>query len=856
MPTQPNDKALRSRVKLFGNLLGDVLLNLGGVHVFDAVEKLRTGYISLRKADNPRKREQMMQIIESLDTATLTQVIRAFSIYFSLVNIAEENFQHVQRRKLIRNGKALWTGSFDATLDQFIQEGMSAEQVQNLLDELAYIPVFTAHPTESKRRSILNALRRIFIVNDKLNDSNLGKIQKQELTDELETQIQILWRTNEVREYKPQVKDEIKNGLYFFRTSLFAAVPEIYRNLERKLIKHYPDARFSVPSFLRFGSWIGGDRDGNPFVKPETTAMALRLQSQVILEEYIQRVTWLNRQLTHSSDFCIPSKEFLDSLNADENMRFEVYADSPNAFAQAPYRRKLTYMKHRLKHNLNIVMAHLADSECTHCHHAYPSEKEFLRDLKLIRDSLISHNDRNIAEGELKDTIRLAETFGFFLLKLDIRQESTRHSEAVADIIRQIPEAPDYLSLDEAGRMALLTRYFNDSPKLDIDKKQLHELHRETLEVFELMANMHKEISERAFGNYVISMTHQASHVMEVMWLASLAGLAGIDQSGAWFCKIRISPLFETIEDLAHIETVLKALLDNRVYSALLKASGNMQEVMLGYSDSCKDGGILASSWSLYEAQKKVIALTMAHGVECRLFHGRGGTIGRGGGPTFNSILAQPEGTVHGQIKFTEQGEVLSFKYSNQETAVYELTMGVAGLMLASRSIVTDEPVSVNEKYINTMKQLASTGENAYRQLTDRTEGFLDFFYEATPVVEIGLMNIGSRPSHRKKTDRSKGSVRAIPWVFGWAQSRITLPAWYGIGSALDNCIAQHKDNFKLLQKMYRNWPYFKALLNNTQMALTKADMATALEYSDLCEDKAMAQRVYAMIRAEYERTV
>ena len=332
LPTQPNDKELRSRVKLFGNLLGNVILNLAGAHVYDAVEKLRTGYISLRKEDNPRKRQQLMQLIESLDPDTLTQVVRAFSIYFGLINIAEEDFQHVQRRRLVRTGKLLWNGSFDATLHDFKDQGMDAQQVQDLLDQLAYIPVFTAHPTESKRRSVLNALRRIFVVNDKLNDNRLGKIQKQELTEELETQIQILWRTNEVREYKPQVKDEIKNGLYYFRTSLFSAVPQVYRYLERKVRKHYPDAQIRVPSFLRFGSWIGGDRDGNPYVKPATTAMALRLQSTVILEEYIKRVTWLTRQLTHSKDWCTPTKSFMDSLTSDENIRFKVFADSPSAF--------------------------------------------------------------------------------------------------------------------------------------------------------------------------------------------------------------------------------------------------------------------------------------------------------------------------------------------------------------------------------------------------------------------------------------------------------------------------------------------------------------------------------------------
>jgi len=855
-PIITNDKQLRARVKLFGNLLGNVIKKLAGEPVYDAVEKLRKGYISLRKSDDPIKRAQLMKFIATLDADTLTQVVRAFSIYFSLINIAEEDYQHLQRREQIFNGKSLWQGSFDDTIEEFRIDGIDASQLQALLNQLAYIPVFTAHPTESKRRSVMNALRRIFVLNDKLNDSRIGKIQIEELTADLETEVQQLWRTNEVREHKPQVRDEIKNGMYYFRTSLFNAVPHIYRNLERKINKHYPNSNITVPSFLRFGSWIGGDRDGNPFVKPHTTAMALRMQTQVILQEYIFRVIELNKQLTHSIDICTPGDAFMKSLEHDENIRFEVYAASPNAFSNAPYRRKLSFMHYRLQQNLAQVNARLAKQDDDKSYpHAYPSEKEFIADLQLIHSSLISHNDENIANGDLKDLIRVAETFGFFLLKLDIRQESTRHTDAVAEIMKQIPGTPDYNSLDEDARQVLLAEQIDQLPEFNLDKKQLDELNRETLDVFELIANMRSEISPRAFGNYVISMTHAASHILEVMWLARLAGLAGKDENGEAFCQIKISPLFETIEDLEHIEYVLKALFENAVYNKLLKTSGNLQEVMLGYSDSCKDGGIMASSWNLYDAQQKVIRLTNKFDIDCRLFHGRGGTIGRGGGPTHDAILSQPEGTVHGQIKFTEQGEVLSYKYSNIETAIYELTMGVSGLMKASRSIVTRDATQAKPEYLQIMQSLTKTGEAAYRKLTDDTAGFLDYFYETTPVTEIGLMNIGSRPSHRK-ANRSKASIRAIPWVFGWAQSRTTLPAWYGIGSALSEFIDGNEAKLKKLQEMNANWPYFKAMLNNTQMALLKADMSTAKEYSELCEDKNIEKQVFSMIFEEHERTV
>ena len=851
------DKQLRARVKLFGNLLGNVLLTHAGAKVYDAVEKLRTGFIGLHHEDNPKKRARLMSLIDSLDQNTLSQVVRAFSTYFSLVNIAEEASQLQQRRRELRSGHSLWRGSFDSALADFKKMGMTAEQLQSLLDQQAYIPVITAHPTEAKRRSILYALRRIFLSNEKLSDTRLGRLQRQDVIDELETLIQILWHTDEVRESRPQVRDEIKNGLYYFRESLFDAVPTIYRNLENRIRKHYPDAQIHVPSFLQFGSWIGGDRDGNPNVKPEITELALRLQSRTVLEEYLRRLNDVFKRLTHSSALCEPSREFTESLNQDENLRFEVFTTKPSVYSKAPYRRKVAFMRYRLQLNLNKVRALIDGSyeNADHYQHAYTNEEHFLKDLYLIRDSLYGHGDQRIADFVLDDFIRLVESFGFYLLHLDVRQESTRHTEAVAEILQQIDDTQDYTALSEDKRIDLLAKLIENPPgDFKLDTSALSDLHKETVEVLAVMKRMVKEISPNAFGSYVISMTHQASHVMEVMFLASLMGLAGKNTEG-WYCKLRISPLFETIEDLEHIESVLSVLFNNPTYNTLLKTSGNMQEVMLGYSDSCKDGGILASSWQLFEAQRKVIKLADSKNIECRLFHGRGGTIGRGGGPTHESILAQPEGTVHGQIKFTEQGEVLSNKYSNTETAVYELTLGITGLMLASRYKVLPGKETTTPERMEIMRELTQIGENAYRDLTDRTEGFLDYFYEATPISEIALMNIGSRPSHRKKGDRSKTSVRAIGWVFGWAQSRHTLPAWYGIGSALEQWIGGDEKRLKKLQELYQNWPYFRALLSNTEMALYKADIITAQEYSELCLSEDTGQRVFNMIRNEHNRT-
>ncbi|MCK5262453.1 MAG: phosphoenolpyruvate carboxylase [Gammaproteobacteria bacterium] len=863
--TASSDEQLRARVKLLGNLLGNVLLSQAGAKVYDSVEKLRLGFIDLHKEDDEKKRAQMMSMIESLDAQTLSQVVRAFSTYFSLVNIAEEASQHQQRRDQLKHHSKdhhLWIGSFDSALANFEDLGMNSAQLQNLLNRLAYIPVITAHPTEAKRRSVLYALRRIFLANEKLDEINFNPAQKKEATDELEAQIQILWRTDEVRETRPQVRDEIKNGLYYFKESLFDAVPVIYKNLERRVRDYYPNEQISVPSFLQFGSWIGGDRDGNPNVKPETTALALHLQSEVALEEYVRRLADVFKVLTHSSQLCTPSEAFTESLNQDENLRFEVFTTKPTIYSCEPYRRKIAFMRYRLQQNLDKIRTgidkiddHTLEIDTTAFKDAYPSEKEFLVDLYLIRDSLYSHGDQAIADGMLKDFIRLVESFGFYLMHLDIRQESTRHSDAVTEVLKQLDDSIDYLALSEPERVKLLSRLINNpDDQFQLDKSKLNDLHKETIEVFQTMATMSHEISPDAFGTYVISMTHEASHIMEVMWIATLMGLAGKTDDG-WFCNIKISPLFETIEDLAHIESVLSSLFEDAIYKSLLNVSGGLQEVMLGYSDSCKDGGILASSWQLFEAQRKVIKLTDSHGIECRLFHGRGGTIGRGGGPTFESILAQPEGTVHGEIKFTEQGEVLSNKYSNAETAIYELTLGISGLMLSSRYKVMPSETSTTPERMQIMREIMEIGENTYRELTDRTDGFLDYFYEATPVSEIALMNIGSRPSHRKAGDRSKSSVRAIGWVFAWAQARHTLPAWYGIGSALETWVNGDENRLNQLRELYRNWPYFRALLSNTEMALYKADIVTAEEYSELCLSDESRQRVFSLIKAEHQRT-
>ena len=854
-----SDQELRSRVKLLGKLVGNVLLKHEKPEVFHAVESLRTGFIQLRKRDSEAKRKALVKLINGLEPTVISQVVRAFTLYFNLVNIAEEDYLHRLRRNSVQQqGHATWVGSFYHTLAEFKEQGIDVDSLQRMCDGLLYKPVFTAHPTESRRRTVMHHQREVFKIIDRLTDPRLSQFDRDDLVDALQLQIETLWMTNEVRGFKPTVVDEIKMGLHYFQRSLFEAVKVDYRYLERAVLNTYGEDDdgnpvVSIPSFIEFGSWIGGDRDGNPFVTADITRMALCMQAEEILSEHVRLVYKLTQVLTMSTRWFEPSQAFLQGLRRDEALGVKSFDQRRDQFADEVYRRKLYHMHYRLRKNLAVIRNQLRKLETPDSDHAYGSIDEYLQDLYSIRDSLISHGDIATANGDLKDVIRIAETFGFHLVSLDVRQESTRHSDTVAEIL-QLSEAPDYADLDEDQRLTLLAEAIQADRRPEIERDRLSQESREVLEVFDTIGQMRAQIGRRCIGNYVISMTHSASHIMEVIYLGFVSGLVERHDEG-YHCELEVAPLFETIDDLGHIDSVLDSLLQNPVYKALLLKSGGTQEVMLGYSDSCKDGGIMSAAWGLYQAQQKVVQISTRHAINCRIFHGRGGTITRGGGPTHEAIMSQPPHTVQGQIKFTEQGEVLSHKYGNAETAVYELTMGITGLMKASMGTLLSNRENFDEFHAQ-MQQLSDYSESSYRELTDETAGFFEYFYETTPVSEIGLMNIGSRPSHRRKGDLSKTSVRAIPWVFGWSMSRTTMPAWYGVGYAFASWIKEDSGRLEQLHDMNRLWPFFAAMISNLQMSLFKSDMRIALEYSSLCDDRQLADSIYRMLLEENQRSI
>ena len=848
-----SDAQLRSTVKLLGKLLGNIIRTHAGSDVYIAVEKLRRGFIRLHKDHDQGKHDQLIKYIENLKDDTLTNVIRSFSKYFALVNVAEEAYLYIHRMDRLKRGFESWEGSFDQTLREFKDSEIDITKLQKMMDTLHYSPVFTAHPTEAKRRSKLEAMRRIF---NTLLDLQLYKgssIARDEIIDKLQAQILILWRTDEVRLKKPTVIDEVENGLYYFRTSLFKAVPEVYKDLEKAIKRVYHSDAIKIPSFIKFGSWIGGDRDGNPFVTPEITREAICMHAETALHEYVRRAQNLSTLLTHSIQLTSPSEEFMVSLNNDQKYLENALKDSTQDFAKEPYRRKLKVIRYRLQQKLKVISNYKKNIQ-RDINDSYNSEADLLKDLYLIRDSLTSDHDKILLDYGLNDFIRLVETFGLHLVSLDIREESSKHTDAVSEIFTIINKS-DYEKLSEEDRLSALEQIINsDITKEDVYDK-LSDASKNVLEVFETMKTLRGKISDQALGNYVISMTHNASHIFEVILLAKIANLV-CKKNGKLESNIKITPLFETIEDLTRIEEILEKLFSNKLYTNLItKCDNKFQEVMLGYSDSCKDGGILSSSWSLYKAQQEVLSISNKYNVNCQLFHGRGGTVGRGGGPTHNAILAQPDNTVNGMIKITEQGEVLSYKYAVPQSASYELELAVGGLMKASRHLVIQEHNDY-ASFEENMKIMALEGERKYRELTDDNKDIMDYFYQATPVKELGELNIGSRPSHRKQTERSKYSIRAIPWVFGWSLSRHTLPAWYGLGSALSKLMNEKNKNLDDLKSMYSEWPFFKVLIENIQMALAKADLDIARDYGELVENRESAKNIINDIEEEYKLTV
>ncbi|MCG3882021.1 phosphoenolpyruvate carboxylase [Psychrobacter sp. Ps3] len=843
-----DNDVLRARIRLLGSFLGEAISRQSGQQTLDTIETLRQGFIQERREHNDGQKQQLIELIASLDNQTLKNVIRAFSIYFFLANLTEENYLREQRRVMRAESNQSWEGSFRRTLSECRERQIEPEQIKELIDQLKFIPVFTAHPTEARRRTTMNILQTLYEHTDAMGVYPEGSRAFEQAKQKTAETIDLLWSSDEVRTRKPLVYDEINNGLHYFDASLFTAIPKVYRNIKDAIVEIYPElSDYALPAFVNFGSWIGGDRDGNPFVTHETTEMAVLMHANTVLRHYQVLIRKLRRELIHSDSIVTIAPEIYERIKDYSELDQQVFCYNPDDYNHEPYRRLLSLILAKINATNQYIQSQGTDENAAK--DAYLSPAALLDDLRLIRKSVNTHDSAH-AEGLLLDTIRLVKTCGFHLAALDIRQDSGYHGEVIADIFANASNLPDYKALSEAERQEWLTRLLQKPGTPLIYTDNLSEQTREQLALMQSVAKLRKLVGDDTFGSYVISMTNNASQLLEVLLLMRFAGLSGINDDGHLFAALPVAPLFETIEDLKNIDKIMPTVLDNPLYRELLEHSGNIQEIMLGYSDSSKDGGIITSAWQLYSAQQTITRIANQYGISTRLFHGRGGSVSRGGGSTHQAIAAQPAGTLNGQIKFTEQGEVLYAKYANPDTAVFELTMGITGALKASSSRFVAQPAQL-DSYEALFADLADAGEQQYRALTDNTDGFYQFYSEATPVQEISLLNIGSRPAHRKKGLPSKSTIRAIPWVFGWSLARFTLPAWYGVGTALESV----KQNEGLMKEMNKNWPFFSAFISNIEMAFTKSEMNIAHAYSHLCKDERLRTQVMQAVEHEHALT-
>jgi phosphoenolpyruvate carboxylase len=842
------NELLRERIRLLGSFLGEAISRQSGEDTLNIIETLRQGFIQERREHNDGQKQQLIELIASLDNQTLKNVIRAFSIYFFLANLTEENYLREQRRVMRAESNQSWEGSFRRTLSECRERQIEPEQIKELIDQLKFIPVFTAHPTEARRRTTMNILQTLYEHTDAMGVYPEGSRAFEQAKQKTAETIDLLWSSDEVRTRKPLVYDEINNGLHYFDASLFTAIPKVYRNIKDAIVEIYPElSDYALPAFVNFGSWIGGDRDGNPFVTHETTEMAVLMHANTVLRHYQVLIRKLRRELIHSDSIVTIAPGIYERIKDYSELDQQVFCYNPDDYNHEPYRRLLSLILAKIKATNQYIQSQGTDENAAK--DAYLSPAALLDDLRLIRKSVNTHDSAH-AEGLLLDTIRLVKTCGFHLAALDIRQDSGYHGEVIADIFANASNLPDYKALSEAERQEWLTRLLQKPGTPLIYTDNLSEQTREQLALMQSVAKLRKLVGDDTFGSYVISMTNNASQLLEVLLLMRFAGLSGINDDGHLFAALPVAPLFETIEDLKNIDKIMPTVLDNPLYRELLEHSGNIQEIMLGYSDSSKDGGIITSAWQLYSAQQTITRIANQYGISTRLFHGRGGSVSRGGGSTHQAIAAQPAGTLNGQIKFTEQGEVLYAKYANPDTAVFELTMGITGALKASSSRFVAQPAQL-DSYEALFADLADAGEQQYRALTDNTDGFYQFYSEATPVQEISLLNIGSRPAHRKKGLPSKSTIRAIPWVFGWSLARFTLPAWYGVGTALESV----KQNEGLMKEMNKNWPFFSAFISNIEMAFTKSEMNIAHAYSHLCKDERLRTQVMQAVEHEHALT-
>ncbi|KWI45550.1 phosphoenolpyruvate carboxylase [Burkholderia ubonensis] len=860
---EDKDRPLFEDIRFLGRLLGDVVREQEGDAVFDVVETIRQTAVKFRREDDREAAQTLEKKLRKLTPEQTVSVVRAFSYFSHLANIAEDRHHNRRRRIHALAGSAPQPGTVAFALDQLKQAGGASKGVlQRFFDDALIVPVLTAHPTEVQRKSILDAQHDIARLLAE-RDQELTARERQHNEAMLRARVTALWQTRMLRDARLTVGDEIENALSYYRATFLDELPALYGDIEAALAEHGLPAR--VPAFFQMGSWIGGDRDGNPNVTATTLDEAIHRQSAVILEHYLEQVHKLGAELS-VSNLLVGASDAVKALAAAS-------PDQSPHRVDEPYRRALIGIYTRLAASARVRLGEgtvpvrsagrgAAPVRAT----PYADSEEFVRDLKVLMESLDEHHGASLAAPRLAPLARAAEVFGFHLASIDLRQSSDIHEAVVAELLARAGVEADYAALAEEDKLRVLLAALADPRPLRSPYFEYSALAQSELGVFEKARAVRAQFGPRAVRNYIISHTETVSDLVEVLLLQKETGLL----DGAFGAKhggakngLMVIPLFETIPDLRDASRIMREYFALPGVDALVAHQGGEQEVMLGYSDSNKDGGFLTSNWELYRAELALVDLFHERGITLRLFHGRGGTVGRGGGPTYQAILSQPPGTVNGQIRLTEQGEVIASKFANPEIGRRNLETVVAATLEASLLPQSNAPAQL-PAFETAMQTLSDTAMAAYRALVYETPGFTDYFFSSTPITEIAELNIGSRPASRKLQDpkhRRIEDLRAIPWGFSWGQCRLLLTGWYGFGSAVAAYLDGTKDaaerskRLALLKKMNKTWPFFSNLLSNMDMVLAKTDLAVASRYAQLVADKKLRKHVFERIVAEWERT-
>lgn len=852
LPRNHNEKPLIDDIRLLGRILGEVIRTQESDDVFELVEEIRKLSVAFRRDADQAADKKLKSLLKRLSDEDSVCVIRAFTYFSHLANLAEDRHYIRRRAVYVRAGK-LQPGSIDAAMHRLRGKGITSRLIAKTLEKAYVSPVLTAHPTEVQRKSILDAERDIaqLLADRDSIRSEYGTSKKQHLLlerrmahneQQIKARITQLWQTRLLRFTKLTVRDEIENVLSYYETTFLHEIPRLYASVESDL------AGKEISSFFRMGQWIGGDRDGNPNVTAQTLAYAMRRQFEVAVRHYLTEVKALGRELSQSSMLTrfTPEVEALAaaSLDTSEHRRDEIF------------RRALRHIHERLTATLGNADSQIHQKDVT----PYTEAAALCADLKNIETCLIEQGAEALAMQRLHPLIRAVDVFGFHLATIDLRQSSDQHELVIAELFAASGLCTDYLVRDEAGRQAVLMSALNDVRPLRIPGMDYSALFKDELAIFETARMVIDCYGSLAIRHYIISHTETVSDLLEVLLLFKEVGLMrGTLATGRF--DVIVVPLFETIADLRNAAPIMGDFYRLEGIGDLVQRSGGEQDIMLGYSDSNKDGGIFTSNWELYRAEIALADLfeRLADTVDIRLrlFHGRGGTVGRGGGPSYEAILAQPPGTVRGQIRLTEQGEIIASKYANPQIGRRNLETLVAATLEATLLKPGKMPP---QSFLEVATRLSDDSTKAYRALVYETPGFADYFFAATPLKEIAQLNIGSRPASRKALSRIE-DLRAIPWGFSWGQSRLTLPGWFGFGSAValylsEGNTATRKSRLVLLQRMYSEWPFFRTLLSNIDMVLAKSDLALGSRYADLLDNKRLRKKIFGAIEAEWHCTV